>query len=234
MKRIINADDFGLTKGVNKGIIEAHQNGIVTSTTLMATGNAFEDAVELAKATPTLGVGVHLVLTSQKPLLTTHKTLVDEKGNFKYKLETIDKDLSLEETYQEWRAQIEKVRAVLPITHFDSHHYMHFHDYLLPVVRQLVEEFQIPMRAFASKLPTEIKSDSQFYAQNANYATLKKVLNNPDELLEIACRPAYVDENLRAISSYADQREGERQLLTGKIKDEIQKSNIQLIHFGQL
>src|SRR5580704_10291713 len=60
---ILNADDFGLTRGVNEGIIRAHRDGILTSATLMATGSAFEDAVERARATPTLGVGCHLVLT---------------------------------------------------------------------------------------------------------------------------------------------------------------------------
>ena len=59
---ILNADDFGLTPGVNRGIIRAHQEGILTSTTLMATAPAFEDAVALARANPQLGVGCHLVL----------------------------------------------------------------------------------------------------------------------------------------------------------------------------
>jgi chitin disaccharide deacetylase len=59
---ILNADDFGLTRGVNEGIIRAHREGVLTSTTLMAGGAAFEDAVERAKANPGLGVGCHLVL----------------------------------------------------------------------------------------------------------------------------------------------------------------------------
>src|SRR5271169_5712936 len=60
---ILNADDFGLTRGVNQGIIRAHREGILTSATLMATGPAFSDAAELARANPTLGIGCHLVLT---------------------------------------------------------------------------------------------------------------------------------------------------------------------------
>ena len=61
-KLILNADDFGLTRGVNEGIIRAHREGILTSATLMACGPAFDHAVELAKQSPTLGVGCHLVL----------------------------------------------------------------------------------------------------------------------------------------------------------------------------
>lgn len=233
MKRIINADDFGLTQGVNRGIIEAHKEGIVTSTTLMATSAAFDDAVALAKATPTLGVGVHLVLSTQTPLLTTHQTLVNEQGNFKYKLETIDSELSLEEVYQEWRAQIEKVRAVLPITHFDSHHYMHLHPRLLPVAQRLGAEYQLPMRSERNHLPQEVKSNAEFY-DSGTYETLQQVLSKPDELLEIACHPAYVDDELRMISSYSEERDNERQLLTGKIKEYAAAEQIELIHYGQL
>ena len=63
---ILNADDFGMTRGVNQGIIRAHREGILTSTTLMANGPAFDDAVEQIAANPKLGVGCHLVLVGGK------------------------------------------------------------------------------------------------------------------------------------------------------------------------
>jgi len=66
---IVNADDFGFTAGVNRAIVEAHTHGIVTSSTLMANGNAFEDAVRLAKSVPRLSVGCHVVLTDGEPVL---------------------------------------------------------------------------------------------------------------------------------------------------------------------
>ncbi|MGB0007236.1 MAG: ChbG/HpnK family deacetylase, partial [Candidatus Sulfotelmatobacter sp.] len=66
---IVNADDFGFTAGVNRAIIEAHTRGIVTSTTLMASGPAFNDAVRLARETPRLDVGCHLVLIDGEPVL---------------------------------------------------------------------------------------------------------------------------------------------------------------------
>ena len=65
---IINADDFGLTRGVNRAIAELHQAKALTSATLMATGAAFEDAVAIAHANPTLGVGCHIVLTDGTPV----------------------------------------------------------------------------------------------------------------------------------------------------------------------
>jgi predicted glycoside hydrolase/deacetylase ChbG (UPF0249 family) len=83
MKQVIlNADDFGLTRGVNEGIIRAHHEGILTSATLMANGAAFEDAVEQARVTPSLGVGCHLVLVGGKSVAPPEKisSLVDAEG----------------------------------------------------------------------------------------------------------------------------------------------------------
>src|SRR5580704_16194867 len=66
---IVNADDFGLTAGVNRGVLEAHRAGIVTYTTLMANSKAFDDAIHLARLSPKLSVGCHLVLVDGSPLL---------------------------------------------------------------------------------------------------------------------------------------------------------------------
>ena len=67
---VVNADDFGFTPDVNAGIVEAHRDGILTATTLMANGDAFEDAVRLARETPTLDIGCHLVLIGGRSLVT--------------------------------------------------------------------------------------------------------------------------------------------------------------------
>src|SRR5277367_3591313 len=70
---IVNADDFGITRGVNRGILRSHREGIVTSATIMAAGDAFEDAVETARANPSLGVGVHIVLTGGRAVAPREK-----------------------------------------------------------------------------------------------------------------------------------------------------------------
>ena len=67
-KLIINADDFGLCRGVNKAVVEAHTTGVLTSATIMANMPASDEAIVIAKKTPTLGVGVHLNVTDGKPL----------------------------------------------------------------------------------------------------------------------------------------------------------------------
>src|ERR1700704_4427871 len=79
---IVNADDFGFTRGVNAGIIRAFKSGIVTSTTIMANGGAFEDAVSLALANPELGVGCHLAIVGGRPVASPSKipSLIDRNG----------------------------------------------------------------------------------------------------------------------------------------------------------
>ena len=81
---IVNADDFGLTPGVNRAIAEAHQRGIVTSTTLMANSAAFAQAVESAHTLPRLSVGCHVVLVDGAPILSPDRvgSLVNDQGHF--------------------------------------------------------------------------------------------------------------------------------------------------------
>src|SRR5437764_7519843 len=80
---IINANDFGLTAGVNKAIVEAHREGVVTSSTLMASSRAFDAAVELAKSAPGLGVGCHVTLVDAIPLVAPEKvaSLLARRGS---------------------------------------------------------------------------------------------------------------------------------------------------------
>lgn len=131
---IINADDFGLTRGVNRSIVELHQAGVLTSATLMATGTAFEDAVALAHANPTLGVGCHIVLTDGTPASPPEEIptlLGPDRKTFRPSL--IDFVQALlrghireEEIEHEVQAQIRKIRgAGISITHVDTHKHSH-------------------------------------------------------------------------------------------------------------
>lgn len=134
MKRlIVNADDFGLTPGVNRAIIEAHTHGIVTSATLMANMPAFDEAVEFAKAHPRLGIGLHFNLTQGKPLAPLHlvRSLINPEGEFlgtstKLAKRWLAGQLRRKEVSVELRAQIETLlNAGLVITHVDSHKHAH-------------------------------------------------------------------------------------------------------------
>lgn len=150
MKRlIINADDFGYSVGVNYGIIESYQRGVLTSTTLMPAMPGFEHAVGLAKENPGLGVGVHLTLTCGRPLLDGHKTLVLEDGSFPRKPYYLDErtSIDLDEVEREWAAQIERVLAagIVP-DHLDSHHHIHTYKGCEPVFYALARRYDLPIR----------------------------------------------------------------------------------------
>lgn len=135
---IVNADDFGLTAGVNRAIVEAHQRGIVTSTTLMANGAAFDDAVRLAKHTPTLEVGCHVVLMDGEPLLPREQvaSLVTDGRSFRpdfasFAWSALRRRLNEQEIEREATAQMRKILdAGLQLSHFDSHKHAH----MLPMV----------------------------------------------------------------------------------------------------
>ncbi len=129
---IVNADDLGWTEGVNRGIAEAHRNGIVTSASLLGNGAAFASGVELARTTPGLGVGVHLNLSDGKPVAPPEqlKSLVNEQGELEGRPESLllrlaRRSVALEEVEREWDAQIQKVREVgIEPTHVDGHRHV--------------------------------------------------------------------------------------------------------------
>ncbi|MGA7919109.1 MAG: ChbG/HpnK family deacetylase [Candidatus Acidiferrales bacterium] len=149
MKRLIlNADDFGMTRGVNEGIIRAHRDGILTSATLMANGEAFGHAVELAKANENLGIGCHLVLVGGKCLAPRHAvaSIADAHGNLPDSLAVFVAKVSSglirsEEIEIELRAQIEKIRAAgINPTHLDTHKHTHAHPRVMRALAKVANE----------------------------------------------------------------------------------------------
>jgi hopanoid biosynthesis associated protein HpnK len=143
---IINADDFGLTQGVNRAIVEAHRDGIVTSSTLMANGRAFDHAIQRAKSEPGLSVGCHVVLVNGAPVLDTRKTstLSDKKtpdGRFYESLSGMAIRATLgrvdaDEIEAEVAAQIRKLQAAgVTVSHLDTHKHTHIFP---PVLRPLL------------------------------------------------------------------------------------------------
>ncbi len=142
---IVNADDFGLTTGVNRAIVECHQRGIVSSTTLMATGAQLAEAVQLASSLPTLGVGCHVVLVDGEPLLPprevrsllapgtdrfyhTATEILRAQAQGKFRPEEVE----AEATAQFIRLQQHGIR----LTHFDAHKHTHmFPRILCPLLK---------------------------------------------------------------------------------------------------
>lgn len=135
----VNADDFGFTRDVNAGIVEAHRNGILTATTLMANGEAFNDAVGLAHTTPTLDVGCHLVLVGG------HSLVSDEP--FPDTVAALIKAIVMRKInpYLEMKLQVKKILgAGLKPLHLDTHKHTHLFPAVLHAVAKISEEYQIP------------------------------------------------------------------------------------------
>lgn len=144
---IVNADDFGFTAGVNRAIVEAHTRGIVTSSTLMANGRAFEDAVRLAKTMPRLSVGCHVVLIDGEPVLdakqipsltSRHSTGARLRDGLKtFAARAFTGGLEPKQVEAEVAAQIHKVQSAgLSVSHVDTHKHTHlFPAVLRPLLR---------------------------------------------------------------------------------------------------
>jgi len=137
---IINADDFGLTSGVNRGILESHQSGVVTSSTLMACGAQFQEGVALALQVPRLSVGCHVVLVDGAPVLSVEQlsSLASAGSPPRFRESLIGfagraaaGRLDQEQIEQEVTAQIQKLQAAgIDVSHLDSHKHTH----MFPVV----------------------------------------------------------------------------------------------------
>jgi len=146
---ILNADDFGLTRGINRAIAELHSAGVLTSATLMANGAAFDDAVEVARAHPTLGVGCHVVFTDGAPISppASIPTLIGRDGkNFRASLREFLQTLLLgrideKDVAREALAQIERLqRAGVQPTHIDTHKHAHLFPSIARSLLQVAED----------------------------------------------------------------------------------------------
>ena len=149
---IVNGDDFGMSPQVNAGILQAHQRGILTDASLIVTGTAWREAVELACAQPTLSVGLHVTLVQGKSVLPPHllPSITDFGGNFPNDatlagLRYFFSRRAREQVYEECRAQIERFLATgLPLTHLDGHVNIHMHPVVCDALVALMQEYRIP------------------------------------------------------------------------------------------
>ncbi|MDP2918032.1 MAG: ChbG/HpnK family deacetylase [bacterium] len=169
-KLIVNADDFGLSKSVNRGIIDCYQKGIVTSTTLMPNMPGFDEAVLLAKQNPGLGVGCHLNIYRGRPVLKACEipSLVNKNGLFFASSELVKRiywrRIKASEVRREFSAQIQKIQgAGIEISHLDSEKHFHCFPIISPIVAELARDFGI----LKVRLPREkwkIKKMSQIFS----------------------------------------------------------------------
>jgi len=156
---IVSADDFGMSPGVNAGVLRAHRDGILTETSLMVNGAAASEAVGMAQRTPSLGVGLHLVLVQGRPALPPHAIpgLVDAAGMLP--MEPIPAGVRYffvpalrQQVRREIAAQLDRFAASgLPLSHVDGHLTIHMHPFVLDVLCQLAPRYGLR----AMRLPLE-------------------------------------------------------------------------------
>jgi predicted glycoside hydrolase/deacetylase ChbG (UPF0249 family) len=146
---IVNADDFGLTRGVNAGILQAHEDGIVTSTTLMVNMPGFSDAVAQAMRHPKLATGLHLNLTYGRPLSPANavRSLVDDGGRFVKNPSYVLGNGRPDEMMTEFGAQVRRFLSTgLTLSHIDTHHHLHRSAVVLDLVVETAKELGVTVR----------------------------------------------------------------------------------------
>src|SRR3989442_8970957 len=215
---IVNGDDFGATPGINRGIIEAHQQGILTSASLMVDAPSAEEAVALSRSAPALSVGLHVDLEALGASLASGST-----------------------ARAEVRRQIQSFRQLLGRlpTHLDSHHDVHRRSDLLPEFAGLAEQFDLPLRGCS-----ESRSFTRFYGQwggethleQVGVESLVRMLEEEIEegaTTEMTCHPGYVEAG--DTSSYSIEREAElRTLCAPRLRQALRRLSIELISFHDL
>lgn len=232
MKLIVNADDFGITRAVNFGILDCLQNGILTTTTLMCNAPATMHAIELTKKYD-LPIGIHLVATMFRPL-TDCSSWVKEDGTFdKQKYMEHGEVVDVEQLRKEWFAQMEffiKHVGKKP-THIDSHHHAHLQPHAAQVIQDIADYYQLPVRNIATEYGENVYFYHEFYSPNVSVDVIADAIKHGD-IVEMMAHPAYVDQKLIEVTSYNMGRLPELDILMGEeAKELITKEGVELINY---
>lgn len=232
MKIIINADDFGMSKGCNYGILESFLSGPLTSTSIMMNMNATNHAIKLSKTYRDLPIGLHLNITVGKPL-SECKGLTDEKGNFKKENLQITDNALIIEIQKELYAQYTKFIDCFEMqpNHIDSHHFIDQIPGVDKVIANIAKTANIKIRRYLK--PGEYQSifrSSQllFTESKSNYDVLEELAqykNSQDTIVEMVIHPAFIDNEIKELSSLIEGRLKDFELITGSALSELLEEN---------
>ena len=245
---IVNADDYGLTAGVSRGILDAHRRGIVTSTTLLVNRPVDPALIEALKSSG-LGVGLHMNLTLGPPVAPARRvaSLVDGEGRFVRDAREAAQRARKDEARIELGMQIDEFRRVVGRfpTHLDSHHHVGRHEPILELVLDFARAIKVPVRTqdpevramarkVALKTPDHFMGESGPDAYWSSERVLAHLRELPGGVTEFMTHPGYYDDDL-SYSRYGRQRETEMTGLTDpRARALIEQEGIRLIHFGNL
>ncbi len=245
---IVNADDFNITEGVTRGILEAHGRGVVTSTTVLVNLPGLERSREMAREFSRLGLGLHLNLTFGPPVLPPGRvsSLVDGDGKFiRDRAHAGEADPS--EIRAELSAQAERFEGTFGVrpSHLDTHHHVHRHARIFEVVLELAGALGIPVRALTPEMASLIRNRHLPAVDQAigdvgpeAYWTAERLLDLlrtlPSGVTELMCHPGHADAAL-AVSSYCAQREVElRAFCDARVRDAIPNAGVRCIDYHEL
>jgi chitin disaccharide deacetylase len=225
---IVNADDFGRSRGVNHGIIEAHEGGIVTSASLMVRWPAAAEAAAYGREHPRLGLGLHFDLGEW----------IYREGIWKPAYEVIPTNDAVE-VAQEATRQLASFRQLMgqDPTHIDSHQHVHRREPVRSVLAQIARKLAVPLRGHTRR----VRYCGDFHAHTSKGATLPGAISVdgligilaalPPGATELACHPGLDDDELE--SSYRSERAQEvRTLCDARVRAAIVAEEIQLCSFG--
>jgi len=250
VKLIVNADDFGYTPGVTRGIVRAHHEGIVTATTMMANAPDTDGAAKAARANAALDIGAHLVTTYGRPLSPVAKvpSLVDASGTFPRLadlLRTGKPDTG--EALTEYRAQYRRVRDLIgrEPTHLDTHHWVHDLPALEDALLALAKETGAAARTHDGRQRARfrdagVRTPDRFvrefqHAGAIHLESLLDILGRVAEdggVIELMCHPAEPDDALLKGSSYAAERGIELETLTDpRVREAVERLDIELVDY---
>jgi predicted glycoside hydrolase/deacetylase ChbG (UPF0249 family) len=242
---IVNADDFGLTRGVSAGILAAHRHGIVTSTTVLVTAEI--DREQLARARDAgLGLGLHMNLTLGRPL-TRARSLVDGRGAVVRDPRRAAAGAAAHEVRAEAEAQVERFEKLLGRrpTHIDTHHHVGLYPPVRDVVLEVARARGVAVRSQDAVARTRarsagVRTTDHFFGEAGPDAywssarTLAHLRALPPGVSEFMCHPGRFDDEL-GYSRYGRQREVEMTGLgTAGARGAAAALGIELRHFGQL
>jgi predicted glycoside hydrolase/deacetylase ChbG (UPF0249 family) len=246
---VVNADDFGFTPDVNEGIVEAHRRGILTSTTLMANGAAFDDAVRLALQNPTLDIGCHLVLIGGRSALPPHKPL--PSGVPQLLAAIVAGQIAI---HDELAAQVRKIVAAgIAPTHLDTHKHTHLAPPVLDAVARIAQEFgilwvrrpfQVPFlrgrfhRVLADHncRTTDHFAGFQLTGRFRAPELVQLIRELPEGTTEFMCHPGHCRAELRnAATRLKESREQELlALIAPETHQALAESQVQLVNYRVL
>ncbi len=226
---IVNADDFGLSKGQNYGIVDACKNGLVTSTTALVNGAAIEHAAQMSRCLPELAVGMHFVLTLGMPL-SAMPGLTREGSLGKWIWQMAEEDtLPLEEIARELDCQYHRFVDLFGCepTHIDSHHHVHMIPQIFPIVAAFAKAKGVAMRIDRNLQRLHglddlgVRSSAGFAVEFYGDAiteelflhTLGTSARAGEKSVEVMCHPAFVDNTIMG-SAYCYPRLAELDVLT--------------------